>query len=331
MNVNAMEARSHPDFDVNQGQLPVRVLLLNMLAWFENVSDSFLDEVVAEIKYRGLDPAVACIVARGPVTEACSIETIAQSSPVPSLRGISIHENFLQLLWCVSYAMIAIYREGYKRPIATGTFTGQLDRSIPHVKKALLVAERGSMLLKMLQPELYFDIPNPETPHVEDLELVMITNGVFAAGAAFILLHEVGHQYYDHLSYRPEDDVAKCEEFDADHYAANWFKKGLGVNPALDNTATTGVMAAMITLLLMHKDLKGGDRHPDPDVRMLKVLDHLNRPDDDLMWLVGSFGLPMWTATHSSITELDDGSEHETRKSIFVSALKLIAHQTKPE
>ena len=199
------------------------------------------------------------------------------------------------------------------------------------MKKAILVAERGAMLLKDLQPELYFEIPNPETPLPEDMELVTITNGVFSAGAAFILLHEVGHQYYDHLSYWPEDDVAKQEEFDADQYAADWFKRGLGVNTVLDNTATNGVMAAMLTLLLMHKDLKGGDRHPDPDVRILKVLDHLGRPDDDLMWIVGAFGLPMWTATHSSITDLDDGGHHDSERSIFVSALKRILAQTKTD
>lgn len=51
----------------------------------------------------------------------------------------------------------------------------------------------------------------------------------------------------------------------------------------------------------MHQDLIGGDEHPDPDERMLKVLDQIARDEHDPIWMMANFSLRLWSAAYRHI------------------------------
>jgi len=138
------------------------------------------------------------------------------------------------------------------------------DKDDLTIQQALRVAEAGSLLMKGVEPRVYFELPNPECPTEKYAGYIEAANQFFFVATTFILLHEVGHQYLGHMAVIPCSD-SKEEEFQADRYAVGWIKRGLGHNLITDAQLTGGTLVAMLALLLLHSDFDGGLEHPHPD------------------------------------------------------------------
>jgi len=303
----------HFNPSTHEGVLPVRVLQFNMLKWFEEVSPTLLEEVLGEVNYRGLQRGIGYHIAIAPITDAAEID---------GKKKIHLYENYLQFLWGVSYAITTLFQEGFVKPVKAGTYTGVTDLSDPFVRKAYAVFDASIELFTKCDPSKHYALPNPEKETPLDVKLIRQVNGVFSAASAFILMHEVGHQFFGHLDDLPvTDDYLKDkgqyeDEFAADDYALEWLQKGKAPSDVLDDTNAMGVIAAMTTFLLMDPQLTGDDEHPPPHMRMTHALEELGTTDENL-WACACIGLRLWAAHTKYSFTVPSGDDLHGYKDLF--------------
>ena len=300
-----------------------------MLAAYENIAHGFLDEVIDEISYRGFRPEIACITARKPIHSPCVLREHRVIGSPQMVRAIEIEESFLQFLWCIAFSTYVIHQELIIQPMLKGQKPKEANKEDRIIQQAIRVGEAGTLLMKSVSPRTYFDLPNPETPTKEYSGYIEAANQLFFISSAFILLHEVGHQFLGHLEVVPSS-ASKDEEFQADLYAADWIKQGLGDNPMKDILLTHGTMVAMLAMLLLHKDLDGGPAHPHPDERVLRILSHLSLSDNDPVWFLGILGLPTWIATHGKV-RLNITDDWSSPKDLFSLGIQQLVESRPPD
>lgn len=303
----------HFNPSTHKGVLPVRVLQFNMLKWFEEVSPDLLQEVLEEVQYRGLQRGIGYHIAIAPITDAAEID---------GKKKIHFYENYLQFLWGVSYAITTLFEEGFVKPVKAGTYSGATDMGDPFVRKAYAVFDASIELFDKCDQAKHYGLPNPEKETAVDSKLIRQVNGVFSAASAFILMHEVGHQFYGHLDDNDsadDSDDAKGQyddEFLADEYALEWLQKGKAPSDALDNTNAMGVIAAMTTFILMDPQLEGDAEHPPPHLRMVHALEKLGMTDENL-WACACIGLRLWVAYTKRSFTVPSGDDLKGYKDLF--------------
>lgn len=313
----------------HQGSMPVRVLQGNFLRWFEDINIELRWEMEDLIKEQGLDAGIGYAIAHHKIKKLARIHPIFDENCEVKGNKIEIHEPFLQLLWCTSYALYVIYKEGYAKPFSEGDESGVLNTSDPFVQKAQWVLYKGLELRKGFKPHHYYSMPNPEEVRKVDCDHIVKTNGVCCAAVAFILAHELGHKALKHVDRLVTADMMKEREFEADAFAAGWIKKGMGKNDTQDITNVFGIVAAMTVMMLIDNELKGSPVHPPTDDRLRRVLAILDsETPNEVLWCAACFGLKLWTMAFPGI-QIPPPTKHDSYKPIFEEMMAGIEDQVK--
>jgi len=298
-----------------------------MLKWFEDINTELLWEMEDLIQQQGLQAGIDYSIAHHKFEKLARIYPVYNDDDEVVGNKIEVHEPFLQLLWCTSYALYVLYKEGYAKPFSEGDESGVLNTEDPFIQKAYLVFSRGLELRKGFKPHHLYMMPNPEEVRREDYEHIERANGVCCAAVAFILAHELGHKSLKHVDRIVPADVTKEREFEADAFAASWIKKGMGLNDAQDITNQFGIVAAMTVMMLIDNELKGSRLHPPTDERFERILEIMDsETPDEILWCAACFGLKLWTLAYPGL-QAPASTKHVSYKPIFEEMMSGIVKQ----
>ncbi|CAM1340931.1 phage exclusion protein Lit family protein [Tenacibaculum amylolyticum] len=251
--------------------------------WFLNVTPDFKDEFDFEVDSNDLRERIQLHLEQKPIREIAQID---------KRTGIEIYENFNQFLWCCSYAMFVVFDEGIQKPSLNGVYKGELDMSNPFVRRAMELFGRAISLFETYDKAPFYNLPNPEKYHEFEQFYIERTSGVYCAAMTFILLHEFGHQYFGHLDYYPSDTESKQDELTADEFAFD--KMATHFETERSTTYKFGIIVGLSSLIFVDKTLQGGDRHPDPDQRLVSLIEKMNLNELDNLWGVASLAFKLW-------------------------------------
>jgi len=296
----------------HKGDLPVRVLKFNFLDWFKNITPDFKEDVKTEIYYNGFKAGIQYHTNRTKITEIAHIN---------SSKQIELYENFNQYLWCICYSLVVVFDESIQKPIIEKKYTGKFDLENPFVKQAIAVLNNGFDLLQTYKDWQFSQLPNPEKYNEYDKYYIEKTNGIYTAAMTFILLHEFGHQYYEHLTYYPENaEEFKTEEYKADEYAIDKISQNFSSERGI--TFKCGIIAGISSLILLDESLSGGDTHPDTDERLKKAIEKIKLEDIDNLWGIASLTFRFWAIKYN--VEIEYPQTVESYKELFTITLDKI-------
>ncbi len=226
----------------------------------------------------------------------------------PHIEGangtIWLQETFLSYLWGVAYAALVVYDEVLVRPRITLAYVRSTEQQ-GLINDAVALFDYALSLFNRYARWPLAQLPNPEFYSEQEAYYVSKADAVFVMATVFILLHEYGHFYLDHL----EEDEAraasglvqpvserKADEFAADRFAIETMLEGATqADEETANTIRCGVVVGLGAILLPHGTLDGGDEHPDPHQRLHAGLSLLGQAPTDNLWGVGAMMLSLWT------------------------------------
>ena len=306
-----MKKVSYYNPKLHVGFLPVRVLSYNIIQWIESIIPQLFEDLSNEIKYNELNPGIKYHIDKAPIDDVAYLD---------NNRIIHIHENFNAYLWCMAYSLIVIYQEAIHLPQLEGNYTGEIDYENKKISDAVKLFEYAMSLRKKYNAWDY-ELPNPESYNPNDASFITKINGIYVSAMTFILCHEVGHNYYQHITYEPSDlQSAKLEELDADNFAIDHFKSVSGSTPF--STLKVGAVIGICSLLFLSKDIDGGETHPNKDIRIKNLLERFDLEDDDDSWGLASLAISLW-ARYFNI-DFDLPPSVETYKEVFYHMLEEI-------
>jgi Peptidase U49 len=275
---NLYKPAKHP------GELPVRVLILNVQDCFENITTDFRDEFKSEVLYNGFNKTIKYHINRIPIKEVALIN---------SSKQIELFENFNQYLWSICYSAFVLFNEWISKPNLNKSFkAGFIDLDNTVIKEAVQILNNGIDLITKYVDTEFFKLPNPESYTENDKSYIEQANGIFTTAMSFIILHEFGHQYYSHLDFHSLGEEAKLEEYVADNYAIEKISSNFSTN--MKDTYKYGVVFGLCSLIILDNSLDGGDTHPDLDERLTSALNKLNLEDTHELWGMASFVIRLW-------------------------------------
>lgn len=292
--------------------LPVHVLSELILGWFEQTNSKLRDEVLDEIKHRGLEGGIGYRIAEEPIASASSLD---------EKRKIWLHENFLETLWCVGYTLLSMYEKVVVPEFhGTGEATLDVGRGNTKLNDAYRVFDAGLSLVEGFDPARFIGIPQPKNPNHESDQLVEKANNVFVAGAAYLLMHEVGNQFFDHPSPEAKDRPLPEKVTKADEYALHWVKRGMAENKDKDVINAIGVMSAMTTFMFLDSILDPKAELERPDMRYRKALYELDIQGEPL-WILASLSGVLYAGEKKiAITHLE-ADKIESYRDVFANTM----------
>ncbi len=256
----------------SQGLLPIRVLQSSILECLHYFGD--IDHIEDEIKYCELNPKIKWKVSDTPIHDFACITPNHQ---------IEICENACQYLWCMCFSISIFFYEIIQKQLLNFEIDEDLKRN------AINCFQRGIGLLTNFERNIFFELPNPETEEWKNSVYVSNTNSVFCSALTFILLHEFGHQYYGHLTYKPDSEIGYIkDELAADDYAFDRFYN------TLDLTIKNGITIALLSFVFSDDTMKGGAQHPDPDNRLERIMIKMGLHDNDPLWGLVASAFDLW-------------------------------------
>jgi predicted metallopeptidase len=270
------------------GLLPIRVLQYNIIYWIETVSPDFYKTLVKEVQLNGLQKTIIYNYDKQRIIHAARID----AASINSNRQISIYEPFNAYLWCICHSLLVAFNEIVQIPHLKGKYTGVVDLTNKQIKAALSIFNYGMSLRNG-----YFDwdisLPNPESFNCIHSYYIGKTNSLFVSAMFFILCHEIGHNFYNHVTYRPIiAQQSQQEELDADNFAIEQVMscKRKRIIPSLKH----GAIAGMCALLFLSPKLYKDGFYPDADNRIRNVIEKLKLNDLDLEWGMASLAFKLW-------------------------------------
>ena len=301
----------------HEGLLPVRVLSYNVIDWFENISPDFLEMAKCEIDIDGLQNAIGYSILEAPIKEVPHIDTN---------HKIQIYENFNQYLWSICYALYVIHQNVLEIPIQVAQANYSAYHNASNASLAIQVLDAGLDLLENFDANQFYNLPNPERYAPQISQYIEKTNGLYCAGMGFILTHEFAHQFYGHLMPRPRisDEVYKKEEFFADEFALDQMRASFtGKN---GTTNKVGLIAALASMIFLDSSLKGGSEHPDPDDRLINLLDKMDLAEKDGIWGLTGLVYYLWIIHyhpgHGDLTDFTSTREFHDKMLLTARNLK---------
>ncbi|WP_281323475.1 phage exclusion protein Lit family protein [Flavobacterium aestivum] len=270
------------------GDLPIRVLQHNITYWLEIVSPEFYKTLLNEIQNNGLQRGIKYHIDKQKILHVASVN----AASISSARQISTYETFNSYLWCICYALLVTFDEIIQKPHLKGNYTGLIDKKNKQVNAAIAVFKYG-MSLRDNYSDWDKSIPNPEEFDCKYTYYVERANSLFTSAMFFILSHEVGHNYFNHVTYNPATAAQSLqEELDADNFALEQVLSCQ--NKDLIPTLKHGAVAGMCALLFLSPKLYKGGTYPDADNRIRNVMEKLNLKDLDLQWGMASLAFRLW-------------------------------------
>lgn len=300
------------------GTQPVRVLELNVLAWFEDKYPKFR----AELEQIGRDFGTTRVIKY--FCNEAPILGHSEGDMTPYVQvidgQISIHETFLSYVWALSYAFFVIFDEQIHGP--------RIDQQPEYGKPVGHFLEGGYKVLNyglgLINDFTKWpaDLPNPDTYEGEDIHFPRKTNTIYLAAVDFILCHELAHIACGHLKRQKEalsrgEYVTSHEVKENEHEADSWALERVrrGIKPPERNKTAVGfgVVAGLGSLLFLNRELSSCT-HPDKDARIRTALLSLSVDDLDSLWGVTAAYYIAW-ARHFKV-HLDFLGEFETYKEL---------------
>lgn len=290
---------------IHQGYLPVRVLGYNYVDWFLNVTPEFKNEFEYEVNSNDLKKSIKYNIIRKPIVDIAHIN---------DKHEIEIFENYCQFLWSCSYSFFVIFDEGVHKPTLNKTFTGNfLDVSNNYINTAVEHFRSGFSLFKSYREDIFYRLPNPEKYDDNNKFYIERTSGIYTAAMTFILLHEFAHQYYGHVITPADDEQSKKDEYLADEYAFDQMSTHFENEDG--QTYKCGILVGLCSLTFIDGSLRGGNRHPDPDDRILNLIEKMNLNELDNLWCVATIALNLWAIEFKK--ELKYAKQVENYKELF--------------
>lgn len=190
---------------------------------------------------------------------------------------IFIPESFLSFLWMYSYSLASV------------DDTQNLDK----FSKGLRYSQFTIELLLGKTHWDPFNYPNPELVSQENMELSGKANNLFLSAVNFTIMHEAAHILLDHAKKKSNASNLEIKqmELEADNYALRLMMDGnIDVNPQ----KAYGVVTAATSMIIVSKTLRDGP-HPDPNIRMQKIIAGLSNNAEDSLWKIACMGILLWT------------------------------------
>lgn len=267
----------------DEGILPVRVLTYTYVEWFLKIYPSFIHEFNGEVQLNGLKDYITYEI------DEKRIESVAELTPN---KNIKIFETYNQFLWSISYSLIVFCDEVFLKASTGGAFKGNLV-SNELTKDAMDLFLYAMSLTAEYQKFPSYNLPNPEKYFYNTQEYVEKCNGSFVASMTFILLHEYAHQYLGHIDCSPQSKTeSKKRELDADFFAFDGMSTQF--DTAKCRTIKLGIIIGLASLILLDSSLRGGDEHPDPDLRLKTIIEKMGLGDTDNFWVIASLAFILW-------------------------------------
>ena len=69
-------------------------------------------------------------------------------------------------------------------------------------------------------------------------------------------------------------------------------------------TMKLGIITGLASLILLDSSLKGGSVHPDPDIRLRRIIEKMELTETDNFWGIASLTFILWGKYYSKEIEL---------------------------
>jgi len=295
---------------ISLGILPVKVLSDYVISFVEKYGN--LEELEAEINFNELKKGIVYKRVDSKIIDCAGLTSDKQ---------IYIYENFCQFLWCFSYSIIVYFDEGFIRPIQDSQYNGIVNQSDPLIHTAIENLLAGMNLFLEFNRSKFYELPNPESEKSRTDFYVVKANSAYCAGITFVLLHELGHQYYHHNDYEPSStEESLKEEIMADDYAFDTLSKHF--NSEVGMTLKIGIVISLLSIMYLDNTMSGGIQHPDPDDRLKRILKKMNLEDENNLWGVAAVAINLWAIYYKIPFEIP--KQIENFKEWYELALKQI-------
>ncbi len=286
----------------NDGLYPVRILRENTLFQFDKLCN--LPEIHDEIMYHGLNKKIRYKITDSEITSMAEI--VANDS-----NQIIIYENFCQFLWSITYFVLVFFDEAIIRPYKENIIVAKSNILIDN---AIASLEAGIELFSKPERQKFHKLPDPESIEFMADFYVNKTNDVYSAAMSFIILHEIGHQYYGHLEYEPESKQQnRKEEEDADDYAFEVLSKHFNTDYGL--TLKAGIVTSLIALIFTRDNLSGEELYPDSHIRLKRIIEKMDLSDDDKLWALAAVCFKSWAIKYNKVLNYQE--TYKSYKELF--------------
>jgi hypothetical protein len=287
-------------------ETPVRLLIDNVRERFQNAQSHTLSRHEDNLRAGKIAAGIGWDDRRMPLRTPRSD---------PRTRQIVVQEAFMAYLWAISYAMLVIEQEGYRRPMIEGRSTGEIDFTQPALAEARKLF-RWALSLREEFSDWPEDLPAPDRlREINGIDYTGRANGIFTDVAVYLLFHEYAHLVHDHWNiFGPirgkhildvtdeEREVLKLLETEADVDA----REALLASDAPDNIRLSrgfAIVLAQAAALLVVRKLSTLNQleHPDPDTRMVNAIYSLD-PEEvgprDLFWTTACLTCDLFLRMH---------------------------------
>lgn len=239
---------------------PANILLDEVSRLFESMLEKY---DIQQAFNKGLSPKLFLISTDTPLRDFAEVKVRYDEETNNKILNITVYDNYCQYLWSLAYSIFLFFNETTIKQLGNIPESDEdKDKAIENFENAI-----GLIKNKPTSRSVFFSQPNPV--YNPDKECVQIANNIFKYALVFILLHEFAHIELGHLEKAIEEIE---DEVNADYHAFYNLKLYESENKRL---VAFGCITAVASLLFRNKGLSGGNTHPDPDLRLKKLLSDL--------------------------------------------------------
>ncbi len=281
--------------------LPVHKLKGNIIQTLENACPDYSIELNHEIKFKGPNGLKGAIIyddQKRPISDIAQIKD----------HQITVYENFIAFLWCISYTIVTFYIER----------DGDIDpKTNLKIQNTISLLNYGYSL-KQTWNEWPSSLPDPTKG--DNDPCVGFANAITSFAMSYILAHEIGHHTLEHnlTNVGLDTNEAKEDEFNADKYALDVLTAGYEEGDDAKNySINVAIIVGLGSMLLLEDSWEGGEYYPDSNDRLKKIIlsiEELNNNTEEY-WKWGLLILFLWNTIYRH--ENFNPIEHISAKAAF--------------
>lgn len=239
---------------------------------------------------------------------------------------IHIWDNYCQFLWVLCYSSIVLIDELIINPKLSKSYVCnklRLDQAMSMFNVALKLYSKDDK--DRPTRGVFFEYPNPFN---KTNKYTGSANVLFTTSLAFILFHEYSHFYLNHYETKNHIGNFIKDELDADYYAI--YTMCTSQNPDIQSYTSVSAVIALQSTIFIDGTLKGDSSHPDPIIRLQRLLDNLcdlPAKDKEYCYLMAISIYKMWALNFGCIEIISnvttDGSYSEYLQNIHEALSKI--------
>lgn len=271
--------------------MPTRVLIPKIQSYFMELSPTIKEILKDEIEYNNLKNEILLHEDEEELSVFAEIDTSQQ---------IHIYENYCSFLWAICYSLIVMFEEGLVLPTNNNEFDGTVGSDTKNLEEAFELLNYGLSLKKEFT-NWNHNLPNPEIYNENNKCYIDKANSIYVAAKCFVIGHELGHQYFGHLTEEGKKDRGS-EKYANDELIADSFALELLSKNALGNyinTHNVGCICALGSIVLVNSNFDQGENYPDSKSRMKKLIEEMNIEDEDnMIWGYAALIFCIWDSLY---------------------------------